>query len=179
MLKLTIASIEIYDEIKNEFTTTKEQTLQLEHSLVSLSKWESRFKKPFLSKEQKTDEELRYYVKCMTTTQNVDDNVYLAISSSDMKKIMNYIDDSMTATTVSNRKKNSGRDIITAEIIYYWMITLNIPFECQKWHLNRLLTLISVCDIKSSSGKKMSRSEIMRQNSAVNAMRRQRMRSRG
>ena len=178
MLKLTIASIEIYDEIKNEFTTTKEQTLQLEHSLVSLSKWESRFKKPFLSKEQKTDEELRYYVKCMTTTQNVDDNVYLAISSSDMK-IMNYIDDSMTATTVSNRKKNSGRDIITAEIIYYWMITLNIPFECQKWHLNRLLTLISVCDIKSSSGKKMSRSEIMRQNSAVNAMRRQRMRSRG
>jgi len=181
MLRITIPiGIEQWDEIKEEFTYPKEQTLSLEHSLVSLSKWESKWNKPFLSKEEKTLEETLDYIKCMTLTQNVDSDVYNWITVSCMTQINQYIDAPMTATTFreeKNRKPN--REQITAEIIYYWMIALNIPFECQKWHLNRLLTLIRVCNIKNRPSKKKSRREIFSRNSALNAARRKRWNSKG
>ena len=180
MLKITIPSIELYDEESETFTSSKEQTLVLEHSLVSLSKWESKWHKPFLTKEPKTVEETIDYIKCMTTTQNVDDSVYKYITNENLGLVREYIESEMTATKFSkDDKKTTSREIITAEIIYYWMIALNIPFECQKWHLDRLVTLINVCNIKNAPSRKVNKRELMSRNAALNASRRNALRSKG
>jgi len=180
MLQITIPATEWFDSGSQTFIQTKEQTLQLEHSLVSLSKWESKWNKPFLSKGDKTIEETVDYIRCMTITQNVDPNVYLGITDSIVEQVMAYIDAPMTATTFNEEKTKGGRsETVTAEIIYYWMITLNIPFECQKWHLNRLLTQIRVCNIKNNPPKKMGRKELMARNRALNASRRQALNTKG
>jgi hypothetical protein len=180
MLQITIPAVELWDERKQEFVTTKEQTLQLEHSLVSISKWESKWCKPFLSKQEKTFEETLDYIKCMTITQNVDPEVYNYLTNENIEEINMYIEDPMTATYFSDDKTvKPNREQITAELIYYWMIALNIPFECQKWHLNRLLTLIKVCNIKNQPPKKRSRKEIMSRNAALNAARRKQLNTKG
>ena len=175
MLKVTIPSIEQFDESNNEFITHKEQILNLEHSLVSVSKWESKWHKPFLSREEKTIEETVDYIKCMTITQNVDDEVYRGLTNDNLISVREYLQEDMTATTISNDKKTTNREIITAEIIYYWMISLNIPFECQKWHLNKLLMLINVCNIKSQPQKKMNKRDIARRNASLNEERKNKM----
>jgi len=180
MLTIVIPETEEFDPRTNTFYLRKEQVLSMEHSLVSISKWEAKWKKPFLSKASKSAEETLDYLRCMTITPNVDPGVYLRITPSIMRKINDYISDPMTATTFSedpNQKKN--REIVTSEIIYYWMVALQIPFECQKWHLNRLLALIRVVNIKNNPGKKMSCGEIMKRNSALNAARRKASGSRG
>ena len=179
MLKIAIPNIEQYDEARNEFISTKAQVLQLEHSLVSLSKWESKWCKPFLAKEEKTFEESVDYIRCMTITQNVDDNAYLAVNYNHIREVTKYIEAPMTATIFSKDKRPPNREVITAEIIYYWMVTLNIPFECQKWHLNRLLTLINVCNVKNNPPKKMNKKELMNRNAALNAARRQSLNTKG
>ena len=180
MLQITIPAAEQWDEQKQEFIYTKEQTLRLEHSLVSLSKWESRWNKAFLSKKKKTYEETLDYIKCMTITQNVKPEVYNFLGNENLQKIQTYIDAPMTATYFSNDGNGSpNREVVTSELIYYWMIALNIPFECQKWHLNRLLTLIKVCNIKNTPPKKMSRQQIMSRNAALNAARRKQFNSKG
>lgn len=179
MLKLPVAGQELYDEDKNEFIQTKSTVLQLGHSLVSVAKWEAIWNKPFLSKEDRTDEETLSYIRCMTITQNVPSDVYLRLNASHIEKINNYIDSPMTATTINRQKKNTSREVITAEIIYYSMIALNIPFECQKWHLNRLLTLIDVCNIKSQPQKKMGRSELLNRNRELNRQRREKLNTKG
>lgn len=179
MLKITIPASELFDGVGG-FIYTKEQTLQLEHSLVSLSKWESKWHKAYLTKKKKTLAELQDYVRCMTLTQNVDPNVYLAITPDILRQVDAYINESMTATTFHNRKKPGGRqEIITTEIIYYWMICHNIPFECQKWHLNRLLTLINVCTVKGQKPEKLSASELRAQHRAINAANRKKFNTRG
>ena len=180
MLRVTIPCTELFNEQTREFSVVKEQTIQLEHSLVSLSKWESKWHKPFLTKDNKTIEETVDYIRCMTTSQNVDPNVYLCITDEILDQVSAYIEDSMTATWFSEGKNKSiNKEIITAEIIYYWMISLNIPFECQKWHLNKLLTLIRVCNIKNSPPKKMSKADLLSKNRALNKARRQAHNSRG
>ncbi len=183
MLKITVpACTEQYDEVNNVFiSATKEQTLSLEHSLVSLSKWEAKWHKPYLSKEPKTTDEFVDYIRCMTLTQNVDPNVYTALSVMPrlLAKVSAYIDASMTATTFPKGNNPPNREIITSEIIYYWMVSYNIPFECQKWHLSRLLTLINVCNVKNAPQKKMSRQEVMNRNRALNAARRKKLKTRG
>lgn len=179
MLEITIPSIELWNEEKQEFISIKGATLKLEHSLVSLSKWESKWCKAFLSKDDKTREETLDYIKCMTLTQNVDPDLYAFITDDNMNKIATYINSPMTATTFREESKGGPREIITAELIYYWMIALNIPFECQKWHLNRLLTLIRVCNIKNQPPKKMSKREIMSRNASLNAARRKQLNSKG
>lgn len=155
--------------------------LKLEHSLISVSKWESKWHEPFISKKAHTEEQTRDYVRCMTINQNVPDSVYENLSSEDIKKISEYVNDPMSATTISDtggRSKN--RDIITSELIYYWMTELQIPFEeCQKWHLNRLLKLIEVCNAKKSPPKKMSQREVIERNKALNAARRAKYNSKG
>ena len=169
-----------WDEVKEEFVPAEVKTLSLEHSLVSLSKWESKWNKPFLGKDEKTFEETLDYIKCMTLTKNVDPSVYEHLTSENVRQINEYIGAKMTATTFSQEpggKKNS--EIITSELIYHWMIALQIPFECQKWHLNRLLTLIRVCNIKNQPPKKMSRREIMSRNAALNAARRKQLNTTG
>lgn len=174
MLTIIVPAVEMFNEETNEFLISKkEQTLQLEHSLVSLSKWESKWCKAFLSKEEKTFEETLDYVKCMTITQNVDPEVYNRLTRSNIDEIYKYIESPMTATTFyNNQQKGIAKETVTSELIYYWMISLNIPMECQKWHLNRLLTLIRVCNVKNAPPKKMSRREIMSRNAALNAARR-------
>ena len=181
MLQITVPiSPEIWDEKNEEFIEPKTASLQLEHSLVSISKWESKWHKPFLSKEPKTVEETIDYIKCMTLTQNVKPEVYDHLSKENIEEINAYIDDPKTATTFSkDRKSARSREIITSEFIYYWMIALNIPFECQKWHLNRLLTLIRVCEVKNTPGKKMSQREVLNQYAAINAANRKRFNTKG
>lgn len=178
MLTITIPETEFYDEIRNEFKVVKEQKLVLEHSLVSLSKWESKWHKPFLGKEPKTNEETIDYIRCMTVN-SPDPMVYSCINSNVIARVNQYIEDPMTATTIKNQQKKPNREIITAEIIYYWMIALNIPFECQKWHLNKLLTLINVVNIKNKPSKKMSKKDVASRNASLNAARRQALHTRG
>ena len=180
MLEITIPETEQWDELKQEFVYTKAQTLQLEHSLISLSRWESKWCKPFLSKEDKTFEETIDYIRCMTLNRYVPDEVYGCLTRSNIKQINEYISAPMTATWFSkDTTERSSREQITSELIYYWMIALNIPFECQKWHLNRLLTLIRVCNLKNQPSKKMSRREIMSRNAALNAARRKQLGTNG
>lgn len=179
MLYLKIPSAEYYDESKEEFVYAKEQTLQLEHSLVSLSKWESKWNKAFLSKKDKTYEESIDYIRCMTITQNVDPKVYERLTQKQMDEIDAYISAPMTATYFSKSNEKPSRETVTAEVIYYWMISMNIPFECQKWHLNRLLALVRVCSIKNSPPKKRNMREIMQQNAALNAARRKQLNTKG
>ena len=171
---------EKWDEENREFIEPEYKTLQLEHSLVSLSKWESKWNKAFLSKTDKTLEETLDYIKCMTLTQNVSPDIYDKLTNENVDQIQKYINAPMTATTFYEQKTNgSKKETITSEVIYYWMIALNIPFECQKWHLNRLLTLIRVCEIKNTPPKKMNKRDIMSRNAALNAARRKQFNTRG
>ena len=182
MLQITIPATEGWDDNKEEFVPVdKEVTLQLEHSLISLSKWESKYCKAFLSKKAKTDEETLDYIKFMTITPNIKPEVYYRLTNENIEEINQYIESPMTATYFSEMPGGSSNsEQITSELIYYWMIALNIPFDpCQKWHLNRLLTLVRVCNIKNQPSKKMSRREIMNRNAALNAQRRAQMGSRG
>lgn len=180
MLSITIPAVEYYDELNEIFVQVTEQKLQLEHSLVSVSKWEQKWHKPFLTKDRRTREENADYVRCMTLTQNVDPRVYMGIPDKIMDRIMEYIDDPMTATWFPEEKNTTiNRETVTNEIIYYWMIALDIPMECQKWHLNRLITLIRVCNAKNKPTKKMSRKDILAQNRAVNEARRKALGTRG
>lgn len=182
MLQITIPASEQWDEKKEEFVTTKEQTLKLEHSLISLSKWESKWCKPFLSNKEKSHEEILDYIKCMTLTKNVDPEVYNVLTNENIKEINDYIMAPMTATTFSENgvRKKVNNEIFTSEVIYYAMTAYNIPFEnCEKWHLNRLITLIRVCGIKNEPSKKMSKRSIMSQNAALNAARRKKFNTKG
>lgn len=182
-LQITIPPTEIgYDPKTKQFlySHSKDVTLTLEHSLVSLSKWESKYKKPFLSQSELTKEETIDYIRCMTITKNVDPNVYKAINNSIIEQITEYIKDPMTATWFSkDENKRSQSAIITSERIYYWMIALQIPPEYQKWHLNRLITLIRICDIENRPKKKIPTTATLAQYRALNAKRRSALRSKG
>ena len=165
---------------KNEFVIRDSFTLEMEHSLASVSKWESKFEKPFLTDVEKTPEEILEYIKCMTLTPEVPEKVYGALSSSNVEKINDHIAAKMTATWFPKHSSSKGNpEIITSEIIYYWMVSCGIPFECETWHLSRLLTLIQVCQRKSTPPKKMSKSEAIRQQRELNARRREQYGSSG
>lgn len=180
MLRITIPATEEWDEVNEQFIYAKEQTLCLEHSLVSLSKWESKWHKAFLSNKPKTDEEVLDYIKCMTITQNVPQDTYNRLTRANLEEINRYIEDPMTATVITeDRATARSREVITSEVIYHWMIALQIPPEYQKWHLNRLITLIKVCNIKNSPPKKRSARDIMSRNAKLNAARRKQLNSRG
>ena len=185
-LKIVIPGQECYDPVENLFHTTKDTTLTLEHSLVSISKWESIWKIPFMqTKKSLTPMQLESYVKCMTLTQNVDPAVYGLITRSQYEEIVKYISDQMSATTINEKNLpkqgpgHSGRTV-TSELVYYWMASLQIPFDpCQKWHFNRLMNLIRIGSIEQQPPKKMSKRDVMSQNKAINAQRRASLHSKG
>ena len=179
MLEIIIPGLELYNEETNEFTCYDDVKLELEHSLVSISKWESKWCKPFLDGKDKTLDEIVDYVRCMTISDNIESDAYDRLTEENLVVINEYIGRPMTATTFNNEKKSTGREIITSEIIYYWMISFNIPFECQYWHLNRLLTLIKVCNVKNNPPKKMSQKEILARNKALNDARKKELGTRG
>lgn len=180
MLKIEIKGAEFYDERTNLFAEVKDTILQLEHSLISISKWESKWHKPFLMTSEMSGEEILDYIRCMTITQNVDPRVYDMLTDQNIIEIRDYMNDPMTATWFNDQKGPKGRQrIVTSELIYYWMTALQIPFECEKWHINRLLTLIRVCNIENAPKKKMRRGDIYKQNAALNEQRRRMMHTTG
>lgn len=181
MLQITIPETEMFDEVRQEFVYVKKPvTLTLEHSLVSISKWEAKWKKPYLSKEEKSTEEVIDYIRCMTITQNVDPDVYYALTEQNYRDVQQYIDDPHTATTIKEIKHvTKTGEGITSELIYYWMCAYQIPFEAQKWHFNRLMTLIRIAGIKNGQEQKMSRTDAFKQQRELNAMRRAKHKSRG
>ena len=184
MLKIDVLGGEMFDEASEKIITIKPTTISLEHSLIAISKWESKYHIPFLEEEEKTPEQLRYYIECMTITPNVDPNIYKTMPNWQINEIMEYIRDPMTATWFGDDGSKGGKkpkkEVITSELIYYWMVALQIPAEYEKWHINRLLTLIQVCNVKNASdNKKLSKNEISRNYDAINAARRAKLHTKG
>jgi hypothetical protein len=180
MLTIKIPASEYFDESSGKFIMIKECIINLEHSLISLSRWESKWHRPFLGKEPFTNAQYRDYVACMSLNP-IDPMVLLGLTEKNMEEIKEYIDAPMTATTFPKTNNNKpNKEVITAELLYYRMIAFNIPMECQKWHFNRLLTLIRVCDIKSQpSKKKGNQSTALSKNAQINAARRAKYNTKG
>lgn len=188
MLEIVIPEqhYEPFDDQKQEFLPNidiKETHIQLEHSLISLKKWEQKWHKPFLKDDEKTYDEIIDYVRCMTLNHGIDPEIYNWIPKDVMEEIVKYINDPMTATWFKDNgligAQKSSREIVTAEIIYYWMISLNIPVEFQKWHLKQLLTLIKVVNIKNQPSKKVDKQTAARERAALNKKRREQLKSKG
>jgi len=181
MLSIIVPGEEHFDETTSEFIYRDNFILELEHSLVALSKWESIFEKPFLGSEEKSAGEVLGYIKCMVLTPNVPEAVYLKLSEENLSDINEYLEAKMTATWFPPTLPTTprSREVITAELIYYWLTVFQIPFECETWHLNRLFTLIQVCNIKSSKPKKMSKNELALRNRELNEQRKKQLGTRG
>lgn len=179
MLPITIPYQRLWDEKKEEFVYIKETKLQLEHSLISLSKWESKWCKPFFSKRPKTDEETLDYIKCMTLTQNVDPEVYKYIPDKVLDEVLEYIEAPMSALRFLDDKSSTGKELITYEVIYNWMFQHNVPFECRKWHLNQLLSLLRYCNSKNTKQKPRSQAEIWKDFAEINKRNREKYNSKG
>ena len=180
MLKIETPETELWDEYNQRFIVVKKQTLFLEHSLISLSRWESNWEKPFLKRnDKKTLVETIDYVRCMTINNNVDPNVYRVLTADNINAINAYVNAKKTATIVYEDKHRSTGETVTSELIYYWMVSLGIPFECQKWHLNRLLMLIRICNAENKPPKKRSKRDLYRHYAEVNAANRKKFNSKG
>lgn len=182
MLPLTIPDTELFNDSTNEFVYVKGQTIMLEHSLLSISKWESKWRIPFMTDEKKTRAQFDDYLKCMTVTTNVDPNLYLCITRKQREDILKYMDTPQTASVVNtNEPKRHSNQFITSELIYSWMVGYQIPFSAEKWHISRLIMLIKICNEnnKNQKPKQIPPKTVMKQNAALNAARRKALNSRG
>lgn len=180
MKQIIIPSNELYDEVNNTFITIPETKISIEHSLVSISKWESIWHKAYLTNKEKTPKEIISYIKCMVITQNVKDYIFDYLPPNVIREITDYINNPMTATVITDISSDKSlNEVMTSELIYYFMFKLGIPKECEKWHINRLMTLIKIYGVKDKPPKKMNKNDILRQNRALNAQRRARMKTRG
>lgn len=181
LLEIIQDAYEIFKEETNEFINVPSIHLKLEHSLISIQKWESKWKKAFLGPEKKTNAELIDYIRCMAIQSNAGEDVYQYLSPQNIRKVIQYIEDPMTATTISQNSMNGsgGRgEIVTAEVIYYWMFKLGLPLELEKWHFNRLWMLLQVFNAKDNP-KKLSKAEAAQQRMKLNAERRKKYKSKG
>lgn len=180
MLTIVVGATDVFDEATQSFASHGGEELQLEHSLVSLSKWEAIHEKPFLDKSSKTPEELISYIECMLLTKNPPEDFVGKLSKENFEEINAYIDRKMTATWFHEiEPQTRNRETVTSELVYYWMTVFHIPFECENWHLNRLFTLIRICNIKQEKPKKMSRAEVARRNRELNEQRRSQLKTTG
>ena len=175
MLQIELKTREFYDEINNRFFTIKGRKLTLEHSLISISKWESKHKKYFFSREPKTIEESVSYIKCMTVTPNVQQEVYYLVTDEVLEKVNDYINDPMTASKIKLTGGRHNGEQVSSELIYYWMIEFGIPFKCEKWHFGRLWALISICSKKSKPKKKIGKQKVLSDMVSMNEKRLRRM----
>lgn len=172
MLHIDVPEPEQFNDSNQEFITEIAGTLVLEHSLISLSKWEQLFEKPFINTDRKTDEETLAYIRCMDLGSNTPPDLFKKLTPDNITAIQEYINAKMSATWFAEEPARPNREVITAELLYYYMISLGIPFECENWHLNRLLTLIQVCNRKNAPKKKMGRSEAAVKMAELNEQRR-------
>lgn len=179
MLEIYIPGYEIYDEIANEFTYISGECLKIEYSLIAISKWESKFKVPFFNKKEFTTLEFMYFIECMTIGKPRDKRIYSNIDNEIVLKIHDYINDPYSATTLKTDNKAPNREVITSELVYYWMAAAQIPFECEKWNINRLMKLLGIASIKSQPPKKMGKKQLAKHNSSLNASRRQALGTKG
>lgn len=177
-ITVKIPERELYDEANDQFIEIKARSVTLEHSLLSISKWESKWHKPFFANTDKTREEMMDYIRCMAISGG-DQYFCYGLSRQNEKEIFDYINDPMTATTINRTNTKKNHDVITSELVYYWMTALNIPFSCEKWHINRLFMLIEIASIKNQPPKKMSKNDILRRNHSLNAARRAKYGSKG
>lgn len=169
MLTITVPAVELFDEAKSEFIDLPEVTLSLEHSLVSLSRWESKWKKSFLFAKDKTSDEIHGYIQAMCLDENIPAGVFARLTRDNYESINEYINEQMTATTFAEMpNQRASRDIVTAELIYYWMIALQVPVECESWHLNRLMALIKVANLKNQPAKKMGKNQMLAERARLN-----------
>lgn len=178
MLTIIVKGDEVFDEVTNTFDTIGDVTLEFEHSLVSLSKWESKFQRPFLADKDKTSDEVFWYIRAMLLTEDISPDVLNRLSISNLNEINDYLESKESATTFGTMPEHKTRgkaETITAELIYYWMVAFTIPIECQYWHINRLFALIRICNIKNAKPKKMSRTEIAQRNRDLNAERKKQL----
>lgn len=179
MLTIYIPEKELFDELTDRFVKIKKQTIRMEHSLISISNWEAKWNKPFLSKKEKTKEEILDYIRCMMINPQ-NDNVILAFGPKEINQVIDYINAPMTATTVTFYKQTRQRpEIITSELIYYWMFSAQVPIECEKWHLNRLFALLKIISAKNQPKKKGFDAGYAKRQSELNAKRRAKMHSKG
>lgn len=179
MLELIIPAYDLFNDELQEFISGSETRILLEHSLVSISKWESKWEKPFMTSNTKTDVEVLDYIKCMTLNDDVPDSAYMFIDNKQYEAINKYISSPMTATTITDTSTKRSKEIMTSEVLYYYMIACNIPMECEKWHINRLMTLIQVCNVKNDTGKKRPVNEVLKSNAELNAERKRKMNTKG
>ena len=180
MFKVIVPEQENFNEETGEFEHVEEVVFEVEHSLFSLSKWESKFEKPFLAQNEKTPEEMLGYLEAMVITPDLDPSIVRSCTQENLKDIQEYIDSAQSATTFGDMPRQRGPgEVITSELIYFWMVCFTIPFECQHWHLNRLFSLIRVCNIKNSKQKKMSRHEVAQRNRELNAQRKAQLNTTG
>lgn len=176
MLTLMVGGKESFDTKTEKFVKVGGTQLQLEHSLVSLSKWESKHEKPFLGQGTKSGEEIFDYVRCMLLDEETPEELLYELDEDNFREVNDYLDAKMSATWFSEQThKPRSREVITAELIYYWMIQFQIPWEAQHWHLSRLFTLIQVCNHKAEKPKKMSKADIMARNRELNEQRKKQL----
>lgn len=180
MLQLVIVISEDYDEEKRQFISAKTVTLQLEHSLLSMSKWEAKWEKPFLGYDKKTEEETLDYVRMMVLGPLPSEEDFSRLSAENLLAVQRYIEAPMSATWFSEEPSNMpSREAITSELIYFWMTAFGIPFTCENWHLNRLMNLVRICNIKNGPKKKMSAQASAAEQRALNERRRRELGTKG
>lgn len=179
-LTINIPSAELYDQKNGRFVTIRGRELKFEHSLLSVSKWESKWHKSFFSKDAKTEEETTDYIRCMCLTNDADPNIFKYLDAVSKSKIAEYIADPMTGTKLRKINQKPSREIVTNELIYFWMTSFGIPFDpCEKWHLNRLMILIEIASRKNTPPKKVGKREAAQQRTALNAQRRAKYNTKG
>lgn len=180
MLKLTFPPADFFDEDSQKFISLPGFELELEHSLLALSEWESKWEKPFLGESSLTPEETLDYVRCMIVTPEFPPDALDRLDDETVQQVVSYIERKMTATWFADSGSRGPRvETITSELIYYWMTTYQIPFECERWHLNRLMTLIRICDVKQNPPKKRSPEEVAQRNAEINRKRREQLGTKG
>lgn len=179
MLEITVPENEIYNSTTNTFVTVPSCVITLEHSLISVAKWESKWRIPYLSAKKRTGRQELDYIRCMAVGPVKDKHVFEVLSAENISQIREYIDEPMTATTFTKSERPASKDVVTSEVLYCRMFANNIPMECQKWHLNRLLTLIRVCDASAGPRQKMTKRQTATRYAEQNALRRAKYNTRG